>query len=206
MAEDEGIPTHVDYFEKCKVDDIIKDHGKADLVTASNVFAHSDSLHKIADNAFKILKDDGAFVVEVQYLLSTLTDLTFDNIYHEHTNYWSVTSIDNFFNNMDLRVYKIEFVNTHGGSIRVYTKRKRYAKMDDSVREFLKKEKDFGLSDLSTYKEFGKKVRDMKDNVRKNLDILKDKYDKIVGYAAPAKATTALNFFGVSAEDIDYII
>jgi len=205
MANENGIPTYNEYFNNDIVGDLISEHGKANLVTASNVFAHSDKLHEMTLNAFDLLDQHGSFVVEVQYLLSTLRDLTFDNIYHEHTNYWSVTSINNFFSNMNLSVYKVEYVDTHGGSIRVYVRRDS-TNIDSSVEQFLSEEREYGITELTTYKEFGEKVYEMKSNVRKNINDLKEKHDKIVGYAAPAKATTALNFFGIDNNDINYIV
>ena len=205
-ANEEEIPTYNDYFDKDIVDDLVSKYGKANLVTASNVFAHSDKLHEMATNAFNLLDENGSFVVEVQYLLSTLKDLTFDNIYHEHTNYWSVTSISNFFANMGLGVYKVEYVDTHGGSIRVYVKRKNESDIDSSVKEFMLNEKEYGMTNLPTYKYFGEEVYKMKTNVRNNINKLKEKGLRIAGYAAPAKATTALNFFGIDNTDIEYVV
>ena len=137
IALDKGIPTIQSYFTPEIADEIINKYGKADIITASNVFAHADGLKDIANTAFKILKKEGTFIVEVQYLLDTINDLTFDNIYHEHVNYWSITSIVNFFNNLGYSVTKIEHVNTHGGSIRVYIQNKGF-NVDSSVETFLK--------------------------------------------------------------------
>jgi nucleoside-diphosphate-sugar epimerase/quercetin dioxygenase-like cupin family protein/SAM-dependent methyltransferase len=206
MANANKIPTYNEYFNKDIVEDLVSKYGKANLVTASNVFAHSDKLKEIATNAFDVLDENGVLIVEVQYLLSTLQDLTFDNIYHEHTNYWSVTSIDKFFDNMDLCVYKVKFIDTHGGSIRVYVRRNNELDVTSSVGEFIEKEKDYGLDNLGVYREFGKSVYEMKSNVRKNIDKLKQDGLRIAGYAAPAKATTALNFFGIDDSDIEYVI
>ena len=204
-ANKNGIETYNDYFDKDIIEHLVSEHGKANLITASNVFAHSDKLKEIAKNAFDILDENGVFIVEVQYLLSTLQDLTFDNIYHEHTNYWSVTSINNFFKSLGLTVYKVEYVETHGGSIRVYVHRKE-SNIDSSVGDFLETEREYGLNELSRYKDFGESVYRMKMNVRKNINKLKEQGFKIAGYAAPAKATTALNFFGINNNDIQYVI
>ena len=92
----------------------------ADLILASNVFAHSDDLKGMAECMIKLLNKNGNIVIEVQYLLNTLQDLTFDNIYHEHYNYWSLTSLNNFFNNFEATIYKAEKIETHGGSIRIF--------------------------------------------------------------------------------------
>ena len=90
----------------------------ADLILASNVFAHSDKLKEMAECMLDLISNKGVIIIEVQYLMNTLKDLTFDNIYHEHYNYWSLTSLVNFFNQFDAKIIKSEPVDTHGGSIR----------------------------------------------------------------------------------------
>ena len=92
----------------------------ADLILASNVFAHSDDLKNMANCMLKLVKPNGTIIIEVQYLVNTLKDLTFDNIYHEHYNYWSLTSLNYFFKSISSRIYKAEKINTHGGSLRIY--------------------------------------------------------------------------------------
>ena len=90
------------------------------------MFAHSDKLKEMAECMIKLLGRNGTIVIEVQYLLNTLKDLTFDNIYHEHYNYWSLTSIINFFNQFNVKIFRSETINTHGGSLRIYiTKNKK---------------------------------------------------------------------------------
>ena len=179
--------------------------GNADLILASNVFAHSDKLKEMAECMFKLLKKKGTLIIEVQYLLNTLQDLTFDNIYHEHYNYWSLTSLINFFNQFNSTIYKAEKINTHGGSIRVYIQRGKKIKIENNVKILLNEEKIFGIKKYKTYQDFGIKINKLKDNVTKNINDLKKNNKKIVGFGAPAKATTALNFFGIS-DQIDYII
>ena len=176
----------------------------ADLILASNVFAHSDSLKEMAECMKKLLNRNGTIIIEVQYLVNTLKDLTFDNIYHEHYNYWSLTSLVNFFKQLNLNIYKAERVNTHGGSLRIYLKNKN-VKIEKSVKILLKEEENFGIKKYSTYKKFGEKINKIRSRVINNLNRLKKEHKKIVGYGSPAKATTALNFFGVTNQ-IDYII
>jgi len=200
IAISNNIPTLNDYFTKEVVNKIT---GKADLITASNVFAHADKLDDIAHAVFTVLKENGTFIVEVQYLLDTIKDLTFDNIYHEHTNYWSVTSINNFFTRLGYSVYKVEHINTHGGSIRVYIQNKG-AKVDSSVFKFLQNEEEFGLMNYDTYLKFAKQVELAKTNVNVNIKKYKNQGLTLVGYGSPAKATTSLNYYGI--KDIDYII
>ena len=203
LAEQNGVPTINGYFEDDSTISQIKQ--EADLVTAFNVFAHSDKLVGITKNAFKILKPGGFFVVEVQYLYDTLKDVTFDNIYHEHYNYWSVLSLNNFFEKLELQIINVEHIDTHGGSIRVYVGEEGHI-VRPSVYEFIQKEKDFGLDKLETYKRFSRKVEECKEKSVKVIKILKDDGKSIVGYGSPAKATTVLNYYGIDSKSIDYII
>jgi quercetin dioxygenase-like cupin family protein len=178
---------------------------KADLILASNVFAHSDNLREMGECILKLLSKNGTAIIEVQYLLKTLKDLTFDNIYHEHYNYWSLISIKNFFDNLGGKIYKAEEINTHGGSLRIYVSKNLNKKVDKSVSKLLRIEENYGIKKFSTYKIFADKILKIKKNVLNNLKILKNKSNSIIGYGAPAKATTALNFFGIS-EEIDFIV
>ena len=179
--------------------------GNADLILASNVFAHSDKLKEMAECMFKLLNKKGTIIIEVQYLLNTLKDLTFDNIYHEHYNYWSLTSLINFFKQFNSTIYKAEKVDTHGGSIRIYIKKNKKTKIESSVKQLLREEENFGIKKYKTYQNFGDKINKLKENVIKNINDLSKKNKKIVGFGAPAKATTALNFFGISNQ-IDFVI
>ena len=177
----------------------------ADLILASNVFAHSDNLKEMALCMIELLSKKGVIIIEVQYLLNTLKDLTFDNIYHEHYNYWSLTSLNYFFNQLNVKIFRAEKVNTHGGSIRIYIKKEKNVKIEPSVNKLLKDEEKFGIKDFRTYQNFAYKIYEIKKNVLKNLKIIKNKSKKIAGYGAPAKATTALNFYGIS-DQIDFVL
>ena len=172
----------------------------ADLILASNVFAHSDKLKEMAECMFKLLSKNGSIIIEVQYLLNTLKDLTFDNIYHEHYNYWSLTSLIMFFDKLNATIYKAEKIETHGGSLRIYVKSSKKTKVERSVKLILEEEEKFGIKNYKSYQEFAKKVYKIRENVRKNILKLKKNNAKIIGYGSPAKATTALNFFGISDE------
>ena len=202
LANKNKIKTFNGFLEKKNLKKIKKN---ADLILASNVFAHSDNLKEMAECMILLLSKKGRIIIEVQYLLDTLKDLTFDNIYHEHYNYWSLTSLVNFFNQFKVKIFKAEKIKTHGGSIRIYISKDKKIKIQKNVKELIKKEENFGIKDFKTYENFGKKVYQIRKNVMKNLNNLKKNNKNIIGYGAPAKATTALNFFGIS-EQIDYII
>ena len=202
LANKNKIKTFNGFLEKKNLKKIKKN---ADLILASNVFAHSDKLKEMAECMLSLLSKKGTIIIEVQYLMNTLKDLTFDNIYHEHYNYWSLTSLTNFFNKLNAKIFKSERINTHGGSIRVYIKKDKKVKIDASVKKMLQEEEDFGIKKYETYKRFGEKVYEIRENVLLNMKKLKSQNKKIIGFGAPAKATTALNFFGIK-DEIDFIV
>ena len=202
LANKNKIKTFNGFLDKKNIKRIRKN---ADLILASNVFAHSDNLKEMAECMIELLNKKGTIIIEVQYLLNTLKDLTFDNIYHEHYNYWSLTSLINFFKQFQVKIFRAETLVTHGGSIRIYIKKDKNVKIEKSVKELIKTEEKFGIKEFKTYQDFGNKVYKIRKNVIKNLKELKKKRGTIVGYGAPAKSTTALNYFNISKE-IDYII
>ncbi|WP_435189583.1 NAD-dependent epimerase/dehydratase family protein [Pseudothioglobus sp. nBUS_23] len=205
LANSKGLDTMHGYFNSQIADEIILLKGKADIVTAFNVFAHADDLKSIAKNVFKIMKKNGVFIIEVQYFADTIRDLTFDNIYHEHVNYWSVNSLQFFCNSLNLILVKIEHVETHGGSIRAFISQNDKL-IDKSVEEFLTEEKKQDLHSFSTLKKFATRIGELKNSTITKINHLKSQGKTIVGYGSPAKATTVLNYYGIDNEIIDYII
>lgn len=207
LANSRGINTINEYFTIDTAQKIKTQHGNADVVTASNVFAHADGLEEIVRGVFSLLKPRGSFIVEVQYLLNTIMDLTFDNIYHEHTNYWSVISLNKFFTRLGCAIYKVEHIDTHGGSIRVYVNREHEVNhIDDSVNTFIEKEILNGLTKYDTYLKFANDISLLKTNTLNNFAKMANDGLCVVGYAAPAKATTVLNYYGMSTDHMQYII
>ena len=202
LANKNKIKTFNGFLDKKNTKKIKKN---ADLILASNVFAHSDKLKEMTECMLSLLSKTGTIVIEVQYLMNTLRDLTFDNIYHEHYNYWSLTSLVNFFNQFNATIFRSEKIDTHGGSLRIYVKKNKKVNIEANVKKMLKEEEDFGIKNFNTYKNFGERVYKIRTNVLKNIKKLKEKNKTIVGYGAPAKATTALNFFGITKE-IDFIV
>ncbi len=202
IANKNKIKTFNGFLEKKNLKKIKKN---ADLILASNVFAHSDKLKEMAECMLNLLSKKGTIIIEVQYLMNTLKDLTFDNIYHEHYNYWSLTSLINFFNKLNAKIFRSEKIDTHGGSIRVYIKKGKKVKIDLSVKKMLQEEERFGIKKFETYKKFGEEVYKIRENVLSNIKKLKNQNKQIIGFGAPAKATTALNFFGITNE-IDFVV
>ena len=206
IANAKQLTTIPEYFSQNTVNKIKNKYGKVDLVTGFNVFAHSDDLKSILNNVEKILKADGEFIFEVQYLLRTIKDLTFDNVYHEHVNYWCLLSILHFFEDSGMKVYKVKEVDTHGGSLRVYASKNKSKRSHKSINQFIKIEKQNKLDKIETYHKFSKDVKSVKQNsIQKINNLLKDG-KKIIGYGAPAKATTILNYFGLDEHSFSFTI
>ena len=170
LANKNKIKTFNGFLEKKNIKKLKKN---ANLILASNVFAHSDKLKEMAECMLDLLSKKGTIIIEVQYLMNTLKDLTFDNIYHEHYNYWSLTSLVYFFKQFEAKIFRSEKINTHGGSIRVYIKKDKKVKIEKSVKKMLKEEEVFGIKKFKTYQNLVKKYK--KENVLKNIKNLKSK-------------------------------
>jgi len=206
IANSKKLTTLPEYFDEKTVKKIIKKYGKADVVTAFNVFAHSDGLKEILENVETLLKKDGEFIFEIQYILRTIKDLTFDNIYHEHVNYWCFLAIVNFFKDSDMKIYKVKEVDTHGGSLRVYASKNKNKRQHKSVKNYIDIEKENKLDKIETYYKFAKDVDNIKIKSLKKLNEILLENKKIIGYGAPAKATTVLNYFGIDDNYLQYVL
>ena len=204
IANENGITTINSYFDKEAANEIIKKYGNADIVTAFNVFAHADGLKEITENAFMLLKEDGIFIIEVQSTEKMISSNLFDNIYHEHVNYWSLATLIKFFEKLNFVVFKFEETDTHGGSLRVYISKNK--KIEESVNKSLKKEIKHELNEIKTYYNFSQNIEDEKREVLKGLEKLISKEKNIVFYGAPAKATTLLNYYQIDNTVIKYTI
>ena len=207
IANEQGIDTICGFFEDGIGKKILMERGFVDLICASNVFAHTDNIKQLTRDVFDLLKEDGTFIIECQYLLRTIKDLTFDNIYHEHVSYFSVTSLKRFFENLGFVIYYVKHIDTHGGSIRCYIGRNYNSNENgnSTIKQFLQKEKEFGLDKFETYENFAKKIEQKKEKILKNIKKIKDSGKTIVGYGSPAKATTVLNYYGIDNSYIDFI-
>ena len=207
IAEKGGIETINDFFSEKVVTEIIRGKGKADVITATNVFAHIDDIDGVISNVKHLLKEDGIYVIEIQYFVDTIEQMTFDNIYHEHMSYYTLSSLDYFFRKHGMEIFKAEKVDTHGGSLRVFAKQKGSGhKVDSSVNRILEHEKKIGIGDFSLYNNFGEKVYGARDNLVRYIMDIKKQGRKIAGYGAPAKSNTLLNFCGIGKDEIDFIV
>ena len=204
QANDNGLDTICSYFNKDTVDKIMSENGKADVIVASNVFAHLDEYHVIIEDVKALLSNNGTYIVEVQYFADMIEEMTFDNIYHEHVLYYTLHSIRNLFDRHGMNVYRVERIPTHGGSIRVYIAEKR--DIEQSVVDLINQEKQNGIDDFKTMENFNNKLQGNMSEIRELFERLNKENKRIFGYGAPAKSSTMINSIGLNNKDIDLII
>lgn len=199
LANKRGIKT-INSFLNYKVSK--KFENRADLVTASNVFAHNKDIIKLAKYLINLLSKNGVLVIEVQYLITLIKKNLFDNIYHEHIHYWSLSSLSLLFKNINCTIFDAELIDTHGGSLRCYIKKKSF-KESLKVKKILVNEKKIGIKKNKYFINFSKQLEKKKNKFKKFL--LKNKNKNIVGYGAAAKTSTLLNYLDIS-DDLKFVI
>jgi len=204
LAIKKGIPTIIDYFNNKISNKIIKKYGKAQVITATNVFAHIDNISDILKSIVKTLKKDGIFISESHYLLPLIQTVQYDTIYHEHLRYYSLESLNYLFKKHNLEIIDTKEIPTHGGSIRVYAAKKGFYKISNQVKKQFKKEKKY-LNPKSFLK-FKKNVVTSKINLFNIIKKIKDKKQIIYGVGAPSRASTLINYLGLDQDIIDCVL
>ena len=205
LAKKKSIKVYNDYFNTSSANRILKKYDKFDYITASNVFAHIDDIHSVIKASKILLKDDGYLVVEVHYLLNLLNLNQYDFFYHEHVNYYSIYSLKYLFEMHNFEIKKIKQTNMHGGSLRVYLKKKKnyFKNKNLNIEKLIKNEKKLNLS---FFKKFNKKIYDQKNEISKILKNIKKQNKKIIGFGASGRGTTFLNFCKIDKKYIDIIL
>lgn len=207
-VHDKKINTITGFFSYKYSKKIKKNFGKFDVITANNVFAHVDNLKDFAVGVKNILKDEGVFIFEVSYLLNVLKKNAFDTIYHEHLSFHSYYSLINFFDRLNLRIFKAKITKVQGGSMRFYVCNKN-AKYKNSkyLKKILNHEfNKYKINKVETYIKFQRNIDNIKIKVNQRIDKLKKFGKKIAGYGAAAKTTTLLNYFGIDYKKLDFIV
>ena len=206
-ANRRGVTTLNRYFGVEAVREIVSQYGKADAVSANNVFAHIDDIQGVCRNVRELLADDGFFVIEFAYLATMLEKMFFDMVYHEHVCYIGVTALSFLFAKFGMEIFDIKEVDTHGGSLRVFVQKKGGPrKPEPAVERFLNAEKEQGLLGEKVYSDFAARVLDFKHKLNRMIVAVKKEGKSISGYGAPAKATTIINFCELTPAQIDYIV
>jgi 2-polyprenyl-3-methyl-5-hydroxy-6-metoxy-1,4-benzoquinol methylase len=178
---------------------------KSDLIIANNVYAHVPDVVDFTKGLKNLLKPSGTIVIEFQYVVSLIKRHQFDTIYHEHYSYYSLTSVNSILKSQNLKIYNVEKINTHGGSLRIYVCHDNYfKKVNKNVRQILREESKI-VKKPKFYKNLNLKINKIKKDLLKFLIKLKNKNKKVCAYGAAAKGNTLLNFCKINS-DLIYCI
>jgi len=203
-----GIPTTVRFFGRETATLVAAEHGKPDLLLGNNVLAHVPDINDFVGGMKILLKQGGVITMEFPHLLRLMDENQFDTIYHEHFSYLSFATVEEIFAHHGLTLFDVEEIPTHGGSLRIYgchTGDGVHA-VGPAVARLKKAELDFGLRDLARYGQFEARVKETKRKLLKFLIDARDQGKTVVGYGAPGKGNTLLNYCGIRTDFLDYTV
>lgn len=207
-AEEKGIPTLVRFFGVETAEQLVASGKKADLLIGNNVLAHVPDINDFVKGMKILLSPKGIITMEFSHLLKLIEENQFDTIYHEHFSYLSLLAVERIFGQHGLRIFDVHQLPTHGGSLRIFAcHQEDSTKLNQPAVASLKKlELESGLNNLDYYRAFENKVRKVKHELINKLVELKKEGKTIVGYGAPAKGNTLLNYCGVKTDFLDYTV
>tara|TARA_B100001758_G_C18399260_1_gene607914 strand:- start:359 stop:1585 length:1227 start_codon:yes stop_codon:yes gene_type:complete len=201
-----GIDVISEFFTEKLSNEILSSHRKANLIIGNNVFAHVPDINDFTRGMKNILAPDGTITLEFPHLLNLLKYNQFDTIYHEHFSYLSLTSTISIFREFGLKVFDVEQIETHGGSLRVYGCHYEDSRnIKKTVSDCLSTEEEFGLTKINTYISFQSKINQIKNNFLGFLVDSAASGKKVAAYGAAAKGNTLLNFSGIKTDLIDFV-
>ena len=196
IAIKKGIPTIIDFFNRKIAKKILRENGKAKLVTSTNTFAHVPDVNGFVKAVSNILDEKGIFITESHYFLDLQKTFQYDTIYHEHLRYYSLKSLQYIFKNNNLEIFDVEKIDTHGGSIRVFACNKNTYSIKNSVNKMIENEKKY--INLEKLKLFSLEVENKKNKLFELIKDLNLKKKKIFGIGAAARASTLINYVGLN--------
>lgn len=203
-----GIPTTIAFFGKATAQNLADQYGKVDLLLGNNVLAHVPDLNDFVKGMKVLLKPSGIITMEFPHLMRLMEENQFDTIYHEHFSYFSFFTVEKVFKAHGITLFDVEELKSHGGSIRIYGKHDD--NMDIPVHERVLKlkqaEASKGYTKLDTYFSFSDKVQKTKRGILSFLNEAKENGKSIVGYGAPGKGNTLLNYCGIRQDYLDYTV
>ncbi len=203
-AQLKGVPTVQRFFGVETAQDLVED-AAADLLLGNNVLAHVPDLNDFVGGMKVLLKPDGVITMEFPHLMRLISENQWDTIYHEHFSYLSFGTVQRVFAAHGLRLFDVEELPTHGGSLRIFGCHDDAAHASTpAVEELLGREREYGMEDLQLYVDYGERVRAEKRDILEFLIALKRDGKRIVGYGAPAKGNTLLNYCGIGTDFVDY--
>lgn len=181
---------------------------KSDLILGNNVLAHVPDINDFVKGLKIALKDNGTITMEFPHLLNIIKENQFDTIYHEHFSYLSFYAVKQIFEKQGLKLYDVEKLSTHGGSLRIYATHSENTDIPilNSTIHLINEEKEFGLFDLDIYKNFQNKANKIKYDLLDFLLQAKKEKKRVIAYGAAAKGNTLLNYSGIKNDLIEFVV
>lgn len=206
ISQQKGIKTFIKFFNEKTAIYLRKKKLSADIIFALNVVGHVPDLISFMKGVSILLKNDGVLVIEIPYFINLIKKRQFDTIYHEHFSYFSVISMNNVLKKSKLHIFDIEYIDTHGGSIRYYvSKNNSKYKQTLKIIKFCRDEKLF-LNNKKNYMKFLSELKNIKLRIKNFFEKLKKKKKLVVGYGAAAKTTILTNLCNIKKSDIAYVV
>jgi len=207
-AEQKGIPSMVRFFGRALADELVGQGVQADLLLGNNVLAHVPDLHDFVAGMKRVLKPGGVITMEFPHLLQLMQQNQFDTIYHEHFSYFSWITVQQVFARHGLRLFDVEELPTHGGSLRIFGCHEDDAEKPQSGRVAALRDKEIaaGLDRVETYRAFQGQAEQIKRDLLKFLIRAREEGKQVVGYGAPAKGNTLLNYCGIRTDLLAYTV
>ncbi|MEM6261878.1 MAG: class I SAM-dependent methyltransferase [Bacteroidota bacterium] len=208
VATEKGIPTLNKFFGVKTAEEVVASHGQADLILGNNVLAHVPDINDFVGGMKVLLKPGGFITMEFPHLLTLINENQFDTIYHEHFSYLSFRAVKRVFNHHGLDLFHVQEIPTHGGSLRIYAKHinDESRPITEAALELLDREEKVGFDDLEYYTQFTEQVKETKRKILEFLIQAKREGKSIVGYGAPGKGNTLLNYCSIREDFLDYTV
>jgi SAM-dependent methyltransferase len=203
-----GIPTDVRFFGNNTARNLTAGGKHADLIIGNNVLAHVPDLNDFVSGLKLLLAPAGVITLEFPHLMRLMEKNQFDTIYHEHLSYFSLIAVRHLFDRHGLTIFDVEELSTHGGSLRIYAchREEEQKRTGERVTDLLSREKTAGFKTVEPYLVFGEQVKRTKRKLLEFMIAAKEQGKSIVGYGAPAKGNTLLNYCGIRSDLLDYTV
>jgi 2-polyprenyl-3-methyl-5-hydroxy-6-metoxy-1,4-benzoquinol methylase len=208
VAEEKSIPTLVKFFGSQVAEELKEKNVQADVLIGNNVLAHVPGLNDFVKGLRILLKPHGVITMEFPHLLRLMQGNQFDTIYHEHFSYFSLLAADRVFKAQGLKVFDVDELKTHGGSLRIYACHEEDVEkqISQNVLDLKERERELNFEDLLGYSSFSMGVQQLKSDLLSFFLRSKKEGKRIVGYGAPAKGNTLLNFCGIRSDLLDFTV
>ena len=206
-AKRKGVPTEIAFLDSSTAEKLVANHAPADLLIANNVWAHVPDLNSFTSGIARLLRPDGILTIELQHLLPLMQRTEFDTIYHEHYSYFSLLAAERLLARHGLKVFDVEQLSSHGGSLRYYIVPSHRTDVGEQEGLIATRaaEHAAGFGQLDTYKAFAGQIAPCRQGLRRFLSEAKAEQKKVAAYGAAAKGSTFLNYCGIGCDEIAFV-